>query len=612
MSVYYNVRIDGNENGTINSYRVGRNDNILDNQSNYEVGVVRFCIPNGSIPKYSVDMENNNHQLGFDFAYKSPPTTYTNQNLGTSATEGKRHYGGLVNLDGENTTLDQLIHSYQNTNNTYNGNSHNTTIGRNGLYEINNVENKVIKSFDEMSVISILNAGLRSAFYEQTQNFQDVYYQEGASATNSSYDGGTIENHSFGNNTGGTINEFTLAKVDIGDGTNINTISHTCENLVATKSSGYYLLLSNVECDNGGSLCNLEIEVDYVINGKTQTNIITQGLNNHTKLTNNLIFSNNVPQNAEELINSGNISYGTDFRTAIDGNVKVKKNYCLRPTINPCFLDEGAVISGATINLRLTNRGQGNIKVGYIQYCYNAYHGATTKTSTRNRQLYPFYDSKVPYFSYDSNDNKITLHTEKNQFIDPNKLTNGNRIILSPTLKSILNFDTRKCPSNFTIKNSWESSVYTTKNINNKAFYLHTETNKENNIDLADKTEKSVNIKELSSSNENRSNLRSLIIASTSLSVNGEILSNNKESRKILTDFEPNFEDKNNSIYQYYAGGYVRYYPLNSTTPLREVGLKILYEDINGNINAWNLEEGEVITIKLEFRPKNMIQYYQN
>jgi hypothetical protein len=338
MSVYYNVRIDGNENGTINSdgteqpaeYRVSRNSPFIANQSNYEVGIVRFCIPSTTIPKYDLDLSSETgkeHRVGLDFAYKSPPTTYTNPSLGTTATEGKRNYGGLVKLDGESTTIDQLIHSYQNTNNTYNSSIHLTTLNRNNVYLMNSCENKNIACDNELNVISAINSGLRGAFYEQTQNFNEVYYQEGASNLNTSFDGGTIENHSFGNNAGANITAFTLQKVDAGGGNNINTISHTCEDFVDTKCSGYYLLLSNVECDTGGNLHNLEIEIDYVFNGKTITNTLIQGLNNATKLANNLIFSNCVPQSAEDVINSGIINYGTDYRTIINGDATIKKNY---------------------------------------------------------------------------------------------------------------------------------------------------------------------------------------------------------------------------------------------------------------------------------------------
>jgi hypothetical protein len=61
--------------------------------------------------------------------------------------------------------------------------------------------------------------------------------------------------------------------------------------------------------------------------------------------------------------------------------------------------DEGVDIRNATINLRFTNRGQGNIKIGYTQLAYNHYYGATINTATRNRQLYPFYDS-VKFLNY--------------------------------------------------------------------------------------------------------------------------------------------------------------------------------------------------------------------
>ena len=88
-----------------------------------------------------------------------------------------------------------------------------------------------------------------------------------------------------------------------------------------------------------------------------------------------------------------------------------------------------------------------------------------------------------------------------------------------------------------------------------------------------------------------------------------EILSSINGVRRILTDFQPDFSTPFD-IFQYVPQGYIRYYPLNSTLPLRDVGLKVMWEDNNGNVNPYMLAVGDVATIKLEFRPKNYIQNY--
>ena len=117
---------------------------------------------------------------------------------------------------------------------------------------------------------------------------------------------------------------------------------------------------------------------------------------------------------------------------------------------------------------------------------------------------------------------------------------------------------------------------------------------------------------ETSTSEYLRRNLHSFIVASNILSVKGELLSAGTESRKVLTDFEIN-PDEYPTYIQYYSQGYMRYYPLESNLPLRDMGLKVYYDNIQGDIYPLTIPNNMVGTIKLEFRPKaTEIQSQQN
>ena len=57
----------------------------------------------------------------------------------------------------------------------------------------------------------------------------------------------------------------------------------------------------------------------------------------------------------------------------------------------------------------------------------------------------------------------------------------------------------------------------------------------------------------------------------------------------------------------------MRYYPLESNLPLRDMGLKVYYDNIQGDIYPLTIPNNMVGTIKLEFRPKaTEIQSQQN
>ena len=108
-----------------------------------------------------------------------------------------------------------------------------------------------------------------------------------------------------------------------------------------------------------------------------------------------------------------------------------------------------------------------------------------------------------------------------------------------------------------------------------------------------------------------RNFLWGLEIITNRLPIEGEIVGDGNEQKKILTDFniDPSTVVRDFLLYQP-SGNSVRYYQLNSDQPLDSVDIAVNYIDINAISRPLNLKMGTSASIKLEFRPTNMISYY--
>ena len=102
-----------------------------------------------------------------------------------------------------------------------------------------------------------------------------------------------------------------------------------------------------------------------------------------------------------------------------------------------------------------------------------------------------------------------------------------------------------------------------------------------------------------------RNFLYGLAITGNSFSISGEYEGEGKSTRKILSDFE---SDPSSNFRDYYiyqpSGDSVRYYQMNTTMPLRDVFVSVFYRDMNGNYQLLKLGSGYIASIKLHFRLK--------
>jgi hypothetical protein len=101
-------------------------------------------------------------------------------------------------------------------------------------------------------------------------------------------------------------------------------------------------------------------------------------------------------------------------------------------------------------------------------------------------------------------------------------------------------------------------------------------------------------------------------ILSNRLAIEGEMGGETgNQKKKIVTDFEldPSTVEQDYLIYTP-QGNSVRYYPLRSGQPLNAVDVRVNYIDIFGNSRRLTINNNMYASVKLEFRPNNMIQYY--
>ena len=105
--------------------------------------------------------------------------------------------------------------------------------------------------------------------------------------------------------------------------------------------------------------------------------------------------------------------------------------------------------------------------------------------------------------------------------------------------------------------------------------------------------------------------LYGITIVSSSIPNAGEYIGADTK-RKVLTDFviDPSTNGEDYLIYEPEGGG-SRYYPLNTNLPLRDLVVSILYTDMNLNTRLLPLPANYTTTLKMEFRPNNMLLNYE-
>tara|TARA_R110002126_G_scaffold166278_3_gene313957 strand:- start:308 stop:2632 length:2325 start_codon:yes stop_codon:yes gene_type:complete len=106
--------------------------------------------------------------------------------------------------------------------------------------------------------------------------------------------------------------------------------------------------------------------------------------------------------------------------------------------------------------------------------------------------------------------------------------------------------------------------------------------------------------------------LNGIIISTGNIAVDGEIEGLSDSKRKVLTDFIIDPSTTNRDYIIYNDSGGTRYYKLNTTRPLDNVDIQVFFQDIWGIIRKLYILPSQECSIKVEFKPNNMIYNYIN
>lgn len=660
MSVFYNVRMDGlagmsnRDNGkNVAEFRETRTDNILAEQDQYQVGVDRFSIPSAGLPFCLIDTKLQDHGIGFYFDMKRGGS-------GTLASERSGGIGKMCNINGTGFMLNQALEDIELAG-AYAGlaplQKYNKKTDPDAYDQID-IDDvcKEIPLQNEREVQEVLNAGTQHAFVSQMAEFNYDNFQ-GSLGTFPETIGrlgkfAIVEkvNQSLFHHPASNVVELELELGDTGlvSGTSNPSLEREIRKPNPTPTAlfskesmmSFFVILENIKGEtdadgNVGHLENLRLEMTFkkrkggfiTIPLMDNLNTIQSWSNvagsNHFK--NRLILSPIAPISVEKLIN----------KSLLDGgNTGVIKNYLGRPTLDDDFYINALNnnIDGlALTNVRLFNDGDnGDFTIGRFRLCMC--NIPTTNAETNNTldvlKQNPFTTtgSLMPTFNYDASEKKFSYTTSSN-FFKPQGAINyagttlmnvpahsSNNIFFTYDLASLFRFTYLDTPSNYTTGNvrltagkAVENAVFTNlggRRIagNSRMLFLDT-----SHLDLKEPTP--ISNQEVQESKYERKLVRQILITTTTMSVNGEF-EEGRSMVRILTDFEPDI-DEPYTIFQFQAKPLTRYYPLRSTLPLRDVGLKIMYNDKFGTTRPYLLNKGDTATIKLEFRPNNMIYYYE-
>ena len=102
----------------------------------------------------------------------------------------------------------------------------------------------------------------------------------------------------------------------------------------------------------------------------------------------------------------------------------------------------------------------------------------------------------------------------------------------------------------------------------------------------------------------------SILFISGSIATQGEVVGNGGAVLKVITDFVLDPATNVRDYLTFRDNGNIRYYPMKTIGALFKVDVFVRFKDIYGNIRPLNIEPNSVASIKIEFRPNNMIQYY--
>ena len=197
-----------------------------------------------------------------------------------------------------------------------------------------------------------------------------------------------------------------------------------------------------------------------------------------------------------------------------------------------------------------------------------------------------------PLFKFDNLTQRMTI-----EYL-PANIENGLSIYANDSLLNLLGFESRKFPKSLNTDFITSSQIPQSKALYNGGILKLSPLTSSHTYGVIVLVEPELSVFK-------RNWLAGISITSNNMSVDGEYEGNGREIRKVISDFQidPSTNFRDYLIYQP-AGDSVRYYDMNSSQDLRNISITVFYKDLNGNNNQLKIGAGYIGSVKLHFRSR--------
>ena len=586
MSIYYNFKMnaDRTEKTSARFNSQGGSGNVIDNSSMYEVGVNRFKIPISDIPLYRI--YHNDLQMGL-----------TSRGAG-STTQAQAKVGRVNATNMRSAFFDgECIHR---------SDSDRYSI------DVERQNRKFVEIFSQNEFVNLLNKGLVRSLFQLGQACNTGRPPASPGIQSIVIAGAT------------TINQGTTGVNTIGAPL---TIPEVADNLGFTQGSiitGLRLRIDQMSIPAGFSFADYTFYLERADIGG-----IAGDSNKWVLSKNNLFGERGVNMTAG--INNTSIEFSSRSLSHIDSHTQINNDLYTFHTTSTSTNPFQMFITESDMTEIVGKRADGYI---YTLKCYNATTvplggnaivmtipaGAIVcdifvadlkdnfsdlvPTSTLPQKAY-----KMPKFTLGSN-GKISFNNNNALW-----LLGNYSLYMNNRLESLMSFGEFKIDKiseitnfrNYFVDNGLGGAGYG-DNDNGSIFTFPAR------IEGAGDTNASsrgIVFTENFDTSFMRDFLNSIIITSGSLTIQGEFIGTGESSRKILTDFVLDPANINRDYCLFNNSGGMRFYKLQSTQPVRKLDVIIQYEDIYGVVRNLFIKPNEECSVKLEFRPNNMLFNYE-
>tara|TARA_R110002072_G_scaffold192549_2_gene349594 strand:+ start:18810 stop:20675 length:1866 start_codon:yes stop_codon:yes gene_type:complete len=621
MSIYYNCSLEATTEDNANLRErncrfedSANNDYILNKQNNYQVGVCRFKIPITNVPVYRVYGED----LNLHFFQRG------------AAMNGNQVDGKRVRLEIQTIFSGRCI-----------GGSY----GRYGVDSLSlDGEGKVrpfVDCYSQQHFVDLLNQGLTNSIGIDSQYAEYYNNNNQLSSTPNMVIGagdgvGALAND--GITILGSINKPAVADNANGVGasevlTSVNLDIRKFANNDATNPIDFSNFTFFLEQHSTGNVPRTNTPVqrfffnNQILKGLSAFSTTASDAGGGLLLDDTCISFGNGREyeiDAQSMIDNG--LYELNKSKIANRNIK-HENHPLKmyPTASDMSGLIGSRVDGYDWYLLCRNEGRANNSTAYLNDALlpdaNSVilRMATITNKLNNTTLlpnqFPLIDFQLPKFVWDKEEEKI-VYKQNNRW----SLFFGGSLFVNDNLRNLMTFRSYETLQinklNYTkhFQEVIDFDAETMPNMNKitEGYILEFPSNilKQNTSATTEiELGTTFDYYEDFVSTYARDWIDSLVITSASIATQGEYVGNGEAIRKVITDFklDPSTIKRD---YLVYEPKIIRYYPLISSAPLGSISVDVFIVDKEGNMRVLKVEKDQMCSVKLEFRPNNMVFQY--